>query len=308
MTFPLQEIRSKHRATVIAVGLKKSRAVPIPGGDGKGILGGVEFLRDVALGRKTDVSGRVVVIGGGNVAYDIARTVIRQTGVDVSRTALRTADVTSVHLCSLESLEELPADDTEIIEGDEEGVVRHHGLGPQEIQLDEQGWVKAAVFKRCTRVFNDEGRFDPEFDESDLTTIQADRIIWSIGQRPELSFLESAGDVEMTDRGLPRYDAAAMRTTAQDVFLAGDVAHGPRLLIDAVASGKQVARKVFEFVRGQKLVEGRATGASGNRGLCSRAGLREARANEAAGLVPRGAYERPPGDCRAWLRPAAGDL
>lgn len=251
----LAEIRSQHRATLIAIGLKRSRSVPIPGTDGKGVLGGIEFLRDAALGNETDVAGKVVVIGGGNVAYDVARTVARQTGVDVSRTALRKAGVESVHLCSLESLEELPADDLEIIEGDEEGVVRLHSVGPKEILLDDEGRVTGIVFQRCTRVFDDQGRFLPEFDETDLTTIEADRVIWSIGQCPDVSFLDDAGDIELTDRGLPRYDAAKMRTTADDVFMAGDIAYGPKLLIDAVASGKQVARQVFEFVRGQKLIE-----------------------------------------------------
>jgi len=116
----LAEIRSQHRATIIAIGLKRSRSVPIPGSEGNGVLGGIEFLRDVALDREVDVVGKVVVIGGGNVAYDVARTVARQTGVDVSRTALRKAGVDSVHLCSLESLEDLPADNLVIIEGDEE--------------------------------------------------------------------------------------------------------------------------------------------------------------------------------------------
>lgn len=104
-------------------------------------------------------------------------------------------------------------------------------------------------------MFDEDGKFAPQFDETALTTIEADRVIWGIGQRPDVSFLETADDIAMTDRGLPRYDPATMRTTAEDVFMAGDIAYGPRLLIDAVASGKQVARKVFEYTRGQKLVE-----------------------------------------------------
>jgi NADPH-dependent glutamate synthase beta subunit-like oxidoreductase len=251
----LAEIRRQFRATIIAVGLKQSRSLRIPGSDGAGVLGGIEFLRDAALNREVDLRGNVVVIGGGNVAYDVARTVIRQTSMDISRTAMRKAGVESVHLCSLESLEELPADDLEIIEGDEEGVIRHHSLGPKEILLRDDGRVKGVVFQRCVRVFDEGGRFAPEFDESNLTMIEADTVIWSIGQRPDLSFLESTGGIELTDRGFPRYDPQAMRTTAADVFMAGDIAHGAKLLIHAVASGKQVARKVFEYVRGQKLVE-----------------------------------------------------
>jgi formate dehydrogenase beta subunit len=251
----LSEIRDEHQATIVAVGLKQSRSLPIPGADGEGVLGGIEHLRDVALGRATDLAGQIVVIGGGNVAYDVARTVVRQTGVDVSRTALREPGVASVHLCTLESLEELPADDVEIIEGDQEGVIRHHSLGPKEILLDHQRHVRGIVFERCVRVFDDSGRFAPQFSATDLTTLPADRVIWAIGQRPDLSFLAAASDIEMTPRGLPSCDPTTLRTTAADVFLAGDISHGPRLLIDAVASGKQVARHVFEYVSGRKLIE-----------------------------------------------------
>jgi formate dehydrogenase beta subunit len=249
----LSEIRARHRATIVAVGLKRSRLLPIPGSNGTGILGGVELLRDVALGRETGLKGEVVVIGGGNVAYDVARTVVRQTGVDVSRTALRGAGVRAVHLCTLESLEELPADDPEIIEGDQEGIIRHHSLGPKEILLDQEQRVRGIVFRRCIRVFDESNRFAPQFDDSELIELPADRVIWAIGQRPDLSFMEADSDIEMTDRGLPKIDPATLCTTARDVFVAGDIAHGPRLLIDAVASGKQVARNVFEYVHGRQL-------------------------------------------------------
>ena len=235
------------------MGLKRSRSLSIPGADAKGVLGGVEFLRDVALGKDVDIHGDVVVIGGGNVAYDIARTVVRQTGVDISRTALRRKGVKSVHLCSLESLEELPADDQEILEGDEEGVIRHHSLGPVEILVDDQGSVRGVVFQRCLRVFDEQGRFSPQFDESDRTTIAANTVIWGIGQRPDLSFVD-ADDIERDERGLIRVDPNTLQTTADDVFLAGDIAYGPRLLIDAVASGKQVARQIYRSVRGTPLV------------------------------------------------------
>ncbi len=253
----LEQLRREHRAVVIAIGLKRSRTPPIPGVAGPGVLGGVEFLRDVALRRPLALKGRVVVIGGGNVAYDVARTVVRQTGVDISRTALRTAGVGEVHLCSLESLEELPADDLEIIEGDEEGVVRHHSIGPKEVLRNEAGQVTGVVFERCLRVFNAEGRFAPGFDHADLTTIPADTVIWSIGQQPDLSFIDPDGDVKLTARGLLQCDPQTFETTAPDVFVAGDIAYGPRLLIDAVASGKQVARRIFRYLRGTELVDER---------------------------------------------------
>ncbi len=249
------EIRAGHRATLIATGLKRSRALPLPGSDATGVLGGIEFLRDIALDEPVQLRGDVVVIGGGNVAYDVARTVIRQTGVDISRTALRRPDVHQVYLCSLESLDELPADNVEIIEGDEEGVQRQHGLGPKEFLKDDSGHVRAVVFQRCVQVFDDQGRFAPVFDETDLTTIHADTVLWSIGQAPDLSFIHAESDVRLNERGLIECDLETQTTTAADVFIAGDISYGPRMLIDAVASGKQAARHMLTFLRGTQLVE-----------------------------------------------------
>ena len=209
----LAEIRRQHRATIIAVGLKRSRALPIPGADTPGVHGGVEFLRNVALGKDVDVRGNVVVIGGGNVAYDIARTVVRQTGVDISRLALRSSAVHSVRLVSLESLEELPADDAEILEGDEEGVIRENGWGPVDIIAGSDGRVSGVVFQRCTRVFDENRRFSPQFDASQRRTIAADTVLWGIGQRPDLSFID-AEDIQRDERGLIKVDATTFRTTA----------------------------------------------------------------------------------------------
>lgn len=255
----LAELRRDHRATIIAVGAKRSRAIPIPGGDGPGVLGGVEFLRDVSLNDRSKESTlrrlgrRVVVIGGGNVAYDVSRTVIRQIGYDVSRSALRQAEVGEVHLCCLESVEEMPADDIEILEGHQEGVILHASLGPVEIVRDGGGRVTGVTFKRCVRVFDDAGRFAPVFDESNRATIEADTVLWAIGQRPDLSFAESAVDIPINERGLIECHDETLQTAAADVFLAGDIAYGPRLLIDAVASGKKCARSVHAFVSGQRL-------------------------------------------------------
>jgi NADPH-dependent glutamate synthase beta subunit-like oxidoreductase len=185
-----EEIRSRHAATVIAIGAKKARTIPIPGHDGKGVLGGINLLRDVSVGEAIHLGQKVVVIGGGNVAFDVSRTVVRQTGVDISRTALRAAGVRDVHLCCLESLEEMPADNIEIIEGHEEGVKLRTSLGPKEIHLDDEGRVTAVSFVRVLSVFDEQGRFAPKFDEDDITTIEADTVLWSIGQ----ASVDAAGD------------------------------------------------------------------------------------------------------------------
>jgi NADPH-dependent glutamate synthase beta subunit-like oxidoreductase/NAD-dependent dihydropyrimidine dehydrogenase PreA subunit len=249
----LDQIRSEFSATIIAVGAKRSRLVPVPGNEGAGVLGGVEFLRDLALGNPVELGSRIIVIGGGNVAYDVSRSVVRQTGVDVSRSAMRQAGVGDVHMVSLESLDEMPADDAEILEGDEEGIIRHHRLGPNRVVRDDAGKVTGLELQRCTRVFDENGRFAPTFDESDLTTIPGDTVIWAIGQQPNLSFIPGGGDVRLTERGMIECNASELTTSAPDVFVAGDIAHGARLLIDAVASGKRAARSVYHFITGKQI-------------------------------------------------------
>jgi NADPH-dependent glutamate synthase beta subunit-like oxidoreductase len=247
----LSELREGADAVIIAIGAKRSRKIPVPGMDAEGVLGGVDFLRSAALGNPLSLGQRVVIIGGGNVAYDVARTVLRQVESDISRVALRQPFVKEVHLCCLESLEEMPADDTEILEGEEEGIFRHNSLGPKEI-LTKNGKTTGVVFKKCLSVFDDHMRFAPVFDEDDVFKLEANTVIVSVGQAMDLALLDDAPDIKLTDRRLIEVDAAQM-TTAAGVFLAGDVAYGAKLLIDAEASGKRAARSVFEYLTGRHL-------------------------------------------------------
>jgi NADPH-dependent glutamate synthase beta subunit-like oxidoreductase len=250
----LPELRARHDAVVIAVGAKRSRPLAIPGADADGVLGGVEFLRDVSLGNPPPLGRRVVVIGGGNVAYDVGRTVLRQIAIDAARTALRGSGVTEVTLCSLESLDEMPADDVEIIEGDEEGIRRRHSLGPAEVLRHASGRVSGVVFRKCLRVFDENRRFAPVFDENARETIACDNVLLSIGQGVDLRFVEGARDgLEVTGRGFIACDPGTGRTGAPDVFVAGDLAYGPKLMIHAVASGKAVARAVYESLIGRAI-------------------------------------------------------
>lgn len=174
----LQELRKRHDAVIVAVGAKKSRKLPIPGADAEGVIGGVEFLRDdfPTLGY------RVVVIGGGNVAYDVGRTVIRQISIDAARTAKRAVGIGDVYLCSLESLEEMPADDIEIIKGDEKGIIRVNSVGPKEIVHDGNGKVTSVKFQKCLRVFDENFRFYPVFDPEENLETGCDNVLISIGQ------------------------------------------------------------------------------------------------------------------------------
>jgi NADPH-dependent glutamate synthase beta subunit-like oxidoreductase len=247
-----QSLRKDFAAVIIAVGAKRSRPLPIPGVDAIGVLGGVDFLRDVALGKPVELGSRVVVIGGGNVAYDVARTVLRQEEYDVSRTAARLRGVREVNLVCLESLEEMPADTVEIIEGLEEGVIRHNSWGPREIlirQENGQKFVTGVRFVRCISVYDENRRFAPKFDESKELILEGDSALLSVGQSADLSFLDSTRDgIEMRSPQLIVNDPSTGGTSAPGVFVAGDIAYGPRLLIHAIASGKQAARSVFRYL------------------------------------------------------------
>ncbi|HKB38809.1 MAG TPA: FAD-dependent oxidoreductase, partial [Gemmataceae bacterium] len=249
-----EQLRRDHPAVVIAVGAKRSRGLKIPGVDGPDVLGGVDFLRDVALGRPASLRRRVVVIGGGNVAYDISRTVLRQTYLDAARTAARSPGVGEVHLCCLESREEMPADDVEIREGDEEGLVRHNSLGPVQVLRDESGKVTGVEFRRVLRVFDEEHRFNPIYDDSQRTVIPADTVILSIGQAADLSFLDpETNGITLTAPGILKVDPQTLATTAPGVFVAGDLAHGTKLMIHAIASGKKAARSVYQYLTGRAI-------------------------------------------------------
>jgi NADPH-dependent glutamate synthase beta subunit-like oxidoreductase len=248
------DLRRDFSAVIIAVGAKGSRALGIPGESGPGVFGGVDLLRAVSLNESLPVGREIVVIGGGNVAFDVARTVVRQVALDTARTAARLSATSRVRLVSLESLEEMPADTIEIVEGDEEGIERLNGWGPVSIERDDDGLVTGVTVRRCTRVYDAQRRFSPVFDDNDRRTIACDTVLLAVGQVPVTSFLEDGGaDIEMTRPGWPKVNPSTLATTGPGVFVAGDLAHGTRLAIDAVASGKAAARSVYTYITGRRL-------------------------------------------------------
>ncbi|MEN8189100.1 MAG: FAD-dependent oxidoreductase [Thermodesulfobacteriota bacterium] len=233
----LQDLYDQSAAVLLAVGAKTSRIIPIEGHELKGVLGGVDFLRDVFTGEDVEIGKKIVVIGGGNVAYDVARTSARQKGVE------------AVSLVCIEKFEQMLADDIEIEEGEEEGVQRINEYGPERINADDSGNVRSISFKRCLSVFDSEQRFNPRYDESDVLTIEADTILFSIGQGYDLSFLENIDlEVAMTERGMIQVEADQLTTSVPGLYVAGDLAYGPRLVIDAVASGKKCALTIHEYI------------------------------------------------------------
>jgi NADPH-dependent glutamate synthase beta subunit-like oxidoreductase len=250
----IDELRRDSAAVVVAVGAKQARSLGLPGERGPSVFGGVDLLRAVALGEGVSMGRRVVVIGGGNVAYDVARTVLRQIAYDTARVAARISGTSEVSLVSLETLEEMPADTVEILEGDEEGIVRHNGWGPLEITRGAAGEVTGVAFRRCVRVYDEARRFAPVYDDAQRMTLACDTVLLATGQMPDLGFLQtSETKVAEARPSWPKIDPATLMTSVPGLFVSGDLAHGTRLLIDAVASGKKVARSVYHYVTGREL-------------------------------------------------------
>jgi len=267
--FSIDDLRREgYKAIFLGIGLPKGRKLPLPGSDREMVYDGMDFLRAFNEGKPLPLGRRIVVIGGGNVAYDVARSAVRPAGAtsrsealadmgrgeqvayDVARSALRLSSDKEVHVVCLESRDEMPADEIEIIEGEEEGIKLHSSRGPKSV-LGENGTVTGLRTIRCTSVFDSTGRFNPSFDESHVEDISADTVIFAIGQSSDLSFLKPEDRVE-SERGLIKVNRETYQTTAPDVFACGDIAHGPRLFIDAIASAQIAARSMHDFLRGTR--------------------------------------------------------
>lgn len=254
--FSISSLRADgYKAIFLGIGLPKGRKLPLPGAETPGVIDGMDFLRAFNSGQPLPLGKRIVVIGGGNVAYDVARSAVRppndeQMAYDVARSAIRLSADKEVHVVCLESRAEMPADEIEVIEGAEEGIRLHNQRGPRAV-LHEDGKVFALRTVRCTSVFDAQDRFSPSFDEDFTEDIPADSIIFAIGQSSDLSFLDPADGVE-SERGLIKVDRTTYRTTAPDVFACGDIAHGARLFIDAIASAQIAARSMHDYLRGTR--------------------------------------------------------
>jgi len=265
--FSIQQLREMgYKAIFLGVGLPKGRKLDLPGSDLAGVYDGMDFLRAFNDGIPLPVGEKIVVIGGGNVAYDVARSAVRpldamepeensadvargeSVAYDVARSAMRLSGKREVHVVCLESRKEMPADEVEVSEGAEEGLVLHNSRGPRAI-VGANGKVAGLRTVECTAVFDANRRFSPTFNEANVETIEADTIIFSIGQSSDLSFLQPGDGVE-SNRGLIKVDPETYQTTAPDVFACGDIAHGPRLFIHAIRSAQIAARSMHDFLRG----------------------------------------------------------
>lgn len=228
----------------LAIGAQGGRKLGIEGENADGVITGVEFLRNVNLGKDVKLPKRAIVIGGGNVAIDVARTASRTGATDVK-------------MFCLESREEMPALVEEIEETLEEGITIGNGWGPKRIVV-ENGKVTGVEFKKCTSVFNSDGRFAPEYDENDTMIVETDVVLLSIGQSIEWGNLLDGSKVELNRNNTAKADGLTYQTAEKDVFVGGDAFTGPKFAINAIAAGKEAAISLHRFVQpGQSLTLGR---------------------------------------------------
>ena len=232
------------KAFYLAIGAQGGRKTGIAGEDAEGVQTGVDFLRKVNLNHSMKLKGNAVVIGGGNVA------------VDVARAASRVTDGSVTMLC-LESRETMPADSMEVTEAEEEGIIVNAGWGPSEI-LTENGKVTGIKFKKCLSVLDANGKFSPVFDEENILEIPCSNILMSIGQSIEWGNLLDGEAVELNRNGTAKADPVTLQTAQEDIFAGGDAYTGPKFAIDAIAAGKEGAESIHRYVHeGQSLTIGR---------------------------------------------------
>ncbi len=270
--FGLAQLRAQgFEAVFLSVGVSRGRDLQAPGVELDGVIKAVDYLLNVNRGYRVDLGRRVVVIGGGFVAFDAARTALRagrdeegsadhaetdarvKEAMDSARAAIR-GGATDVTVVSLEDFSEMPVLRTmqgheEFEEAKREGVRFITRRGPK--AFNGASRLESIALRAVTSVFDASGRFAPQFVDNDVLDLEADACILAIGQKADLSFLGEADGVTLTPGGTIKIDPVTLATSAPGVFAGGDVAFGPRNLIEAVANGKRAARSIHEFLAGQ---------------------------------------------------------
>jgi len=267
-SFGLSQLRGEgFEAVFVSVGVSRGRDLNVPGVELDGVVKAVDYLLNVNRGYRMNLGRRVVVVGGGFVAFDAARTALRagqegagpetetgearlQESLDVARAAIRSGSM-EVTIVSLESFEEMPVLRTtqgreEFEEAKREGIRFVTRRGPLRFTGDRR--LQSVELRRVLSVFDAGGRFAPSYDDADVDSIAADACVLAVGQKADLSFLHPGDGVEVLPSGVIRVEAETMATSAPGVYAGGDVAFGPRNLIDAVANGKRAARSIHEYL------------------------------------------------------------
>ena len=258
----LAQLEKDYDAVFLAPGCRKGRFLPLDGADLEGVITAVDFLVNANLGHPLPIGERVLVVGGGNVAFDVARSARRFGGTsepdemhhnlaaDAAMMAAREMGK-EVILLSLESREEMPADLEEIEEALKEGITLIHRRGPHRI-LGADGRVRALETVACTRVFDEQGRFAPLFDKDQREEVACDTVILAVGQVADLSFLGEDHGLEISPRSTVVVDRATLTTSRSGVWAGGDVAFGPRIVIEAVGDGRRAARSIDSYLTGRQ--------------------------------------------------------
>jgi heterodisulfide reductase subunit A-like polyferredoxin len=236
----IQKLRDENEAVFISAGAQKSRKLGVKGEQIPGVLYGIEFLRDAASTHKPVVKDKVIVIGGGNVAVDVARTALR-------------LGAKNVEMVCLESANEMPAYKEEIEATLAENIKIRNGWGPK--QILGNGRVTGIEFKRCTRVFDDKKRFNPAYDENDVITVKANQIIVAIGQAIDEQLV---GHIDVqSERDCFKTDPVTGQTSIEGIFAGGDNASGPASVIEAIAAGKRAAESIERYLNDKDLLSNR---------------------------------------------------
>lgn len=232
----LDELRAQgYKAFYVAIGCQGGRKAGIPGEDAPNVMTAVDFLHRVNDGEPVSLEGRIVVVGGGNVAIDVVRSGLR-------------CGASAADMYCLEARDQMPATPAEVAEAEEDGAAVHCGWGPKEI-ITRDGKATAVVFKRCVSVFDETGRFAPTYDDNDTITVECDHVFLSIGQSIQWGGLLDGTKVECGPGGRAVADALTYQTAQPDVFVGGDVYTGPKFAIDAIAAGKEGAVSIHRFVQ-----------------------------------------------------------
>ena len=227
----------------VAVGLQSGGRLNIPGDDAQGVTAGIDFMRRVNGGQETKLEGRVVVIGGGNIAADVARTAVR-------------CGAESVDLYCLESYDDMPMGPEDRGECERDGITIHAGWGQTEI-VTENGHAAGIRLRKCLRVKNDQGRFAPEFDDNDTCQAQCAAVLYCIGQKVDWRQLLTGTAVTFNPNGTAQVDPVTYQTAEPDIFAGGDAVTGQKFAIDAIAAGKEGAISLHRFVQKATLTIGR---------------------------------------------------
>lgn len=231
----IEDLREQgYKGFYAAIGCQRGRKPGISGENAEGAYAAVDFLREAGAKESFALEGDVVVVGGGNVAIDAARISSRCTDAKIS-------------MFCLETREKMPASDEEIEEALEEGIELNCGWGPKEV-LEENGHVSGVVFKKCTRVFDAQGRFSPEYNENDTVTIPCRHVIFSVGQAIDWGHMLDNLHVELRPNGGALANKLTYQTSEPDIFVGGDVYTGPKFAIDAIAAGREGAISLHRYV------------------------------------------------------------